>query len=63
MRATRAGADGPQTPNGGWCIETPMRQSPFLLRQAASNARRISGPAFSRSAAEAIRTSKSPVPR
>lgn len=36
---------------------------PFLLRQAASNARRISDPAFSRSAAEAIRSSRSPVPR
>jgi hypothetical protein len=35
-----------------------MRQLPFLLRQAASNARRISGLAFSRSAAEAIRTSR-----
>ncbi len=34
-----------------------MHQPPFRLRQAASNARRISGPAFSRSAAEAIRTS------
>lgn len=40
-----------------------MHQPPFLLHQAASNARWITGPAFSESAAEAIRTSRSPVLR
>lgn len=40
-----------------------MHQPPLLLRQAASNAPRISGAAFSRSAAETTRTSRSPVPR
>jgi hypothetical protein len=37
-------------------------QPPLCLTQAASNARRMSGPAFSRSAADEIRTSTSPVP-
>lgn len=64
MRPGRAaGAGREQTRKGGCRIELPMRQPPFAVVQAASNARWISGAARSRSAADLIRTSRSPVPR
>lgn len=63
MRPISPGLTDRRRKSGGWRIEKPMHQPPCLLGQAASNARLTSGPAFSRSAADETRTSRSPVPR